>query len=150
MSFRPSNLFRWTGTVNRLPYFLAGLTLLVVKFGLDWLVARLVFERDWTLSNYLAAPANTIRALMVTGPARVFFAPLLVLALPFIWIGVALTVQRLRAARLPPGLVVFFFVPVVNLFFFVILSLLPTQAVPVMPAIDAGSSEQIARPGVLP
>ena len=150
MSFRPSNLFRWTGTVNRLPYFLAGLTLLVVKFGLDWLVARLVFERDWTLSNYLAAPANTIRALMVTEPDRVFFATLLVLALPFIWIGVALTVQRLRAAKLSPDLAVLFFVPVVNLLFFVILSLLPTQPEPVAPTVGAGPSEQFARPGALP
>src|SRR5262249_42826635 len=127
MSFQPSNLFRWTGTLNRLPYFLAGLILLAVKFGLDWLVARLVFERDWTLANYLAAPTNALRLFPLADPDRFFFGTLLVLALPFIFIGIALTVQRLRAAGLSTALVVLFFVPIANLFFFVILSLLPNQ-----------------------
>ena len=130
MSFQPSNLFRWTGTVNRLPYFLAGVTLLVVKFAMDWMIARLIFERDWTLTNYLAAPTNTLRVFTLADPDRVFLGTLLVLALPFIFIGIALTVQRLRAAGLSVGLAVFFFVPVANLFFFVILCLLPNRPAP--------------------
>ena len=89
MSFQPSNLFRWTGTVNRLPYFLAGVTLLVVKFAMDWVIARLIFERDWTLTNYLAAPTNTLRVFTLADPDRVFLGTLLVLALPFIFIGIA-------------------------------------------------------------
>jgi hypothetical protein len=50
------------------------------------------------------------------------------LALPFIWCGVALTLRRLRDAGLPLPLVALFFVPVLNLFFFLILSFAPSRA----------------------
>ena len=33
---------------------------MILKFGLDCLVANLVFNRAWTLENYVAAPAQTI------------------------------------------------------------------------------------------
>ena len=52
---------------------------------------------------------------------QVFAGTLLVLALPFIWLGATLTVQRLRDAGKPLWLVVFFFVPVINLLFFLLL-----------------------------
>src|SRR5439155_3515396 len=48
-------------------------------------------------------------------------------ALPFIWVGLALTVRRLRDAGLPLGLVLLFFVPFVNLVVFLILSVAPPQ-----------------------
>ncbi len=50
------------------------------------------------------------------------------LALPFIAIGTALTVRRLRDVRAPEGLVILFFVPLVNLFLFLILCLFPSKA----------------------
>ncbi len=52
---------------------------------------------------------------------RAFVVTLLVLALPFIWLGATLTVQRLRDAGKPLWLVVLFFVPVINLLFFLLL-----------------------------
>jgi hypothetical protein len=52
---------------------------------------------------------------------------MLAAALPFIWVGVTLTLQRLRDARLPPGLVVLFFIPAVNLFLILGLCLVPTR-----------------------
>jgi len=140
MPFRISNLWRWKGTIDPAPYFLLGLCLLAGKFGLDWIVARLVFDRPWTLANYLAAPANAARVFALDQPDRLFFGTLLALALPFIWVGIALTVQRLRAAGLPIALVAFFFLPVVNLFFFVALSLLPTRRVPITAEIEPGLS----------
>jgi hypothetical protein len=52
---------------------------------------------------------------------------MLMLSLPFIWIGVVLTMRRLRAAGLPPLLVVFFFAPYLNLLFFIILCIYPSR-----------------------
>ena len=52
---------------------------------------------------------------------------MLAVALPFIWTGVVLTLRRLRAIGLSPWLVVFFFLPVVNLVFFLLLSLVPSR-----------------------
>ncbi len=51
------------------------------------------------------------------------------MALPFIWVGVVLTLRRLRAIRLPVWLVIFFFLPVINLVFFLLLSIVPTRQV---------------------
>jgi hypothetical protein len=127
MPARVSNLWRWSGTIDPAAYFLIGVSLLILKTGLDWFVAVAVFDRPWTLAGYLAAPAQAARVFALDRPDRLFFGTLLALALPFIWLGVGLTVKRLRAAGLPIPLVVFFFLPVVNLFFFIVLSLLPTR-----------------------
>jgi hypothetical protein len=54
---------------------------------------------------------------------------MLLVSLPFIWTGVILTLHRLRATGLPLSLILFFFVPLVNLLLFLILLLLPTQEV---------------------
>jgi hypothetical protein len=59
----------------------------------------------------------------------VFAGMLLILALPFIWLGVTLTVQRLRDAGQPLWLVVLFFVPVINLLFFFLLCALESHSV---------------------
>ena len=57
---------------------------------------------------------------------------MLVLSLPFIWIGVSMTVKRLRSANLPPHLVILFFIPFLNLLFFAVLCLWPeSEFVPV-------------------
>jgi len=55
---------------------------------------------------------------------------LLVVALPFVAVGVSLTVQRLRATALPMSVVVFFFVPWVNLLLFVVLAVTPNWREP--------------------
>ena len=47
------------------------------------------------------------------------------LALPFIWVGIVLTMKRLRGAGLPAQLVALFFIPFLNLLFFLVLCLLP-------------------------
>ena len=59
---------------------------------------------------------------------------MLVISLPFIWVGVALTMRRLRAIGLPPWLVVFFFAPYLNLLFFVLLCIYPSQEGGELPA----------------
>ena len=125
-----SDLWRWEGTVDRGPYVFIGVVGFAIKHNLDRFVASLVFHRPWGLFNYLAphATAGTITSL--DRDDAVFFATLLLLALPFIWIGVALTLRRLRAAGLPTGLVVMFFLPVLNLAFFLLLSVLPSRRLP--------------------
>ncbi len=127
MSFHSAKLGPWTGKMDRGPYFLLGVFLLALKFGLDLLVAQLAFDRDWTLYNYVILPGQALRILGLPEADRIFFGTLLLLALPFICAGVVLTVWRLQAAGLPAALVVFFFIPVVNLFFFIVLSLLPSR-----------------------
>ena len=53
---------------------------------------------------------------------------MLILAIPFIWLGVTLTVQRLRDAGKPLWLVVLFFVPVINILFFLLLCVMRSHS----------------------
>ncbi len=136
MSLRVADLWRSEAVIGRLPYFLAGVILLAIKQALDWLIATQGFHRDWLPFSYFVLPGKTVGVLMLPEPDRVFYGTLLVLALPFILVGILLTVQRLRDAGLPIPLVLLFFVPLVNVVLFLLLSVLPgkPQFTPEVPA----------------
>jgi uncharacterized membrane protein YhaH (DUF805 family) len=144
MRIRFADLWRWNGTVGRAPYLLIGVLLLVLKSGLDWLTAHLVFGRSWTLFNYFVLPGPMIRVLDLPEEDRLFYGTMLALSLPFIYVGVALTVKRLRDAQLPTGLVLLFFIPLVNLIFFILLGLLPARPTP--RPLPPGALERARKP----
>jgi hypothetical protein len=110
--------------VGRGPYALIGCCFFAIKHNLDRFVATFLFDRPWDVFSYLKGPARGAEA--ATSQAA-FYATLLVLALPFIWTGVALTIRRLRDVGWPLGLMVMFFVPFLNLPFFLLLSLVPSR-----------------------
>ena len=117
VKIRLADLWRCEGMLDRGPYLLMG------RF-----LASYVFHRRWSVFNYLEpAKSGSLRSL--SHEEAVFYGVLVITALPFIWVGVALTLRRLRATRLPTGLVLFFFLPVVNLLFFLMLSILPSSQV---------------------
>jgi uncharacterized membrane protein YhaH (DUF805 family) len=122
-----SDLWRTEGTIDRGPYAALGVGLFVVKLILDTLVARLAFGRPWSVLNYLESPIGAL-SQAASRQDVVFVVGMLGLALPFIYLGIVLTVRRLRAAELPLGLAALFFVPLVNLLFFAVLSVLPSRA----------------------
>jgi uncharacterized membrane protein YhaH (DUF805 family) len=125
MAMRFAEMWRWQGTVGRGTYALVGVSTLAVKFLLDKWVAGALFHREWLPWNYLF-PLGVGVPWSVARTARdpAFAATMLAIALPFIWLGVTLTVQRLRDAGQPVWLVVLFFVPVVNLLFLLLLCLM--------------------------
>jgi uncharacterized membrane protein YhaH (DUF805 family) len=125
MAMRFAEMWRWQGTVDRRTYALVGVSTLAVKYALDRWTAETLFHREWLPWNYLfplglKVPWNAGR----TAGDPMFAATMLAIALPFIWLGVTLTVQRLREAGQPVWLVVLFFVPVVNLLFLLLLCLM--------------------------
>lgn len=130
MKLQPSYLWRWEGTLDRGPYLLIGLLGFALKHNLDRLVATLIFGRPWSVFNYWIPPAQAVRLTGLSRDDALFLATMLVLALPFIWVGVVLTVRRLRAAGLPVWLVALFFLPMLNLLFFLLLSLAPSRPAP--------------------
>jgi len=112
---------RWHGTIDPKTYAVAGCSAFVLKYFLDKFVAFAVFGRSWFLWSYWEPLGPDARVNAIHPDTQVFAGTLLVLALPFIWLGATLTVQRLRDAGKPLWLVVFFFVPVINLLFFLLL-----------------------------
>jgi uncharacterized membrane protein YhaH (DUF805 family) len=112
-----------------------GVTLFAFKHLIDRMIATAGFGLPWSLFNYwiIGEPASVNDAPV---SHLKFYATLLTVALPFIWIGLALTLRRLRDIGWPLWLVTFFFIPFLNLLFFLLLSTMPSRtAVPVTPEI---------------
>src|SRR5437660_7302746 len=122
-------MWRWQGTIDRKSFAIAGCTAFLLKFLLDKFVAFAVFGRPWFLWSYWQPLGPDVRVNAIHPDTQVFAGTLLVLALPFIWLGVTLTVRRLRDAGKPLWLVVFFFVPVINLLFFLLLCTIGSHSV---------------------
>ncbi|HET6330603.1 MAG TPA: hypothetical protein VFF76_07435 [Holophagaceae bacterium] len=109
--------------ISRLRFFGLGLGLSVLKMFLDWGVFRL-FGQFWSPLIYIHPTQAPLFHPAVSGGWGLWFA-LWAIAAPFLLTGAWLTLRRLRDAALPPGLVVFFFVPFANLLFFLVMSLVP-------------------------
>ncbi|HEY2351405.1 MAG TPA: DUF805 domain-containing protein [Candidatus Acidoferrum sp.] len=123
-----TDLWRWDGTVGRGTYALVGFIGFAIKNNLDRFVARSFWPQPSGIFNYWA-PLGKAARLDHLSPLEIrFLATLLLLSLPFIWVGVGMTVRRLRDAALPVWLVCLFFVPFVNLAFFLALCLIPSKS----------------------
>ena len=130
MPSRFVEMWRWQGTIDRKSFAIAGCSAFLLKFLLDKFVAFAVFGRSWFLWSYWQPLGPAARVNAIHPDTEMFVGALLVLALPFIWLGVTLTVQRLRDAGKPLWLVGFFFVPVINLLFFLLLCTMGSQSAP--------------------
>ncbi len=126
MSSYPSNIWSWHGRVGRARYLVTGVVLLAVKHNLDRFLAA-VYGYPWGIFNYWVFDSQ-YGILKLRPDDAMFYALLVLIALPFIWIGTMMTLQRLRDAELPLPLVVLFFLPLINLIFFAILSALPSSS----------------------
>jgi len=113
--------------VDRGVYALVGVIGFALKHNLDRLIATAGFDRRWTLFNYWEPLQHVGQITSLHQDEAKFLATLVATALPFIWVGVVMTLKRLRSTRAPLGLVILFFVPFFNLIFFLALSLLPAQ-----------------------
>lgn len=125
---RFAQLWRWEGTINQKEYATLGCTALVLKHLLDKSVAGEVFHRPWMPWSYWMPLGPQARVGQLQDDERWFAATLLMIAIPFIWLGVTLTVQRLRDAGKPLWLVILFFIPVINILFFLMLCTLGSHA----------------------
>ncbi len=118
-------LFTWEGRVQRLPYFLAGVTLTAIKYAIDYSVAARVGE-TWRVWNYFL-PSFDVSLFELGHRQPTLYATLWAIAIPFFWVGIALTLRRLRDAGLPAGWIFLFFVPVANLVLFLWLTFAPSS-----------------------
>lgn len=126
MSSPLSGLLSWRGTIGRGPYVIVGVVLFAIKHNLDRFVASYFFNHPWSVFNYWIFDEHSHLDKIPEGRLK-FYATMVSLAIPFIYIGVVLTLKRLRAIGLPLWMVGFFFVPFLNLFFFLLLSVLPSR-----------------------
>jgi hypothetical protein len=127
MKIQLADLWRPAGAIDRGPYALVGILGFALKHNLDRMIATWGFGRPWGLFNYLEPVRDVARITEVRGGEAKFLGTMVAISLPFIWIGVVLTMKRLRSAAFPPQLVALFFVPFLNLLFFLALCIVPER-----------------------
>ena len=113
--------------LDRGRYFIAGLLLFAVKHNLDRLIAS-SYSQPFGLYSYWKPIQAGASAQSLTANERSFLQALILFSIPFVLAGVWLTLRRLRALQLPGWLVALFFVPIINLALFAVLSLLPSRS----------------------
>jgi hypothetical protein len=126
MSFKFSDLWKCEGTIGNSGYAIAGFILVAIKYNIDKWVTRACFDYEWNVYSYWI-PSPSFRIDNIPQNGLTLYLTLLGLSLPFVWIGVCLTLKRLRSTCLPLTLVLFFFVPLINLLFFLLLCVLPAR-----------------------
>ncbi len=126
MSMAFGDLWRWDGKVSRGRYALVGICGLAIKHNLDRFIGY-KFGHQWGVKTYFDPLERAAQFSPLSYGDKQFLAILLITAIPFIWVGITMTLKRLRDAGQPLWLTLLFFAPIVNLLFFAMLSVLPSQ-----------------------
>ena len=123
MNFK--QIYSWKGEINRKHYFLWGAILFALKYNIDRLIA-LFHGKNWIIINYFLS-TEKLSNLANSEIDIAFFTQLLAISIPFIYFGTVLTQKRLRDAGKPQWLVLFFFIPFVNILLFAVLTSLKSR-----------------------
>ena len=116
-----SLIFSWKGELGRSVYAFTGIALFIVKWNLDRLISFLTYDSFPSPFTYLLPVTDFGSVKELSNDALLMLA----MALPFIYVGIVLTVKRLRSLHWPLFTCVLFFLPFINLLFFFLLCLLP-------------------------
>jgi uncharacterized membrane protein YhaH (DUF805 family) len=126
MALRFVDLWRWDGRVGRKTYAIVGAAGCAIKHFVDHFIAAEFFH-VYGFFNYWEPLGRGAHLTRLTADEGKFLATMLLVAMPFLWVGLSMTVRRLRDAGQPVWLVVFFFFPILNLLFFLLLCFLPPR-----------------------
>ena len=115
--------------VSRRDYLLHGLGLATLKYGVDAGLVVAATGEFWTPWSYLVSAPVLLAARFADAPN--YLAPTLVVwTLPFLWIGVSMTLRRALDAGQSAWISLLFFVPVLSYVMIAFLCALPTSRRP--------------------
>ncbi len=129
--------FGFTRRVDRRTYLLHGAGLMLGKYLVDAALVYGLTGTRWTPLEYLH-PAMTVRSQALAGAPDWLGPALILLALPFLWIGISMSLRRCLDAGLRPALALVFFVPVANYALMAALALVPSRP-GAAPAVSAAA-----------
>ena len=115
--------FSWKGEIGRSVYAFTGIILFLVKWNLDRLFSFFANEVRYPTPFFYLLPEISSEIVRTD-----LIMPCFGIALPFIYLGLVLTVKRMRSLGWPIYSSILFFVPFVNLLFFFLLSILPQNS----------------------
>jgi len=142
MAGKMGSIWRWDGRVTRGRYAMFGVCGVAIKHNLDRLLAT-EYGLRWGVWNYLDPLNRAAHFAPLTSNEKHFLSVLLLTALPFVWVGIMLTVKRLRDAGQPLWLTLLFFAPIVNLIFFALLCATPSR----VESTTTGFDKTVLEPG---
>ncbi len=129
-------------------YFRHGLSLMALKYAGDAALILLGTGRWWTPLDYLRS-LSFLLAGRFSGAPQWLIPALLAWTLPFIWIGVTLTLRRVLDAGRSVWLTLFFFVPYLNYLLMLALAFaMPSTPVSAQAAAELRSGDRTL-PGAL-
>lgn len=118
--------FSFDPPVGRRAYLLSGLFLGALKYLGDGALIYATTGRVWTLKDYVSPNAGLAHNMVTSDPS--YLLPVLaVWSLPFLWIGISMSMRRALDARWSAWTALFFFVPLMNFALLLLLSALPTN-----------------------
>src|SRR5216117_1877629 len=118
--------FGFSDPVGRDTYVRHGLGLTAFKYAIDALLVWQFAGIVWTPFDYLAPLLSTRQAMLRDAPS--WLLPLMVvIALPFLWIGVSMSMRRAVDAGASPWVALLFFVPGLNLVLMLAFCLPPSR-----------------------
>jgi uncharacterized membrane protein YhaH (DUF805 family) len=120
-------LFSFTGTISRRAYIIVALVGVLLKHLVDICVATQGFHREWSPLNYLVPLGIPVQLDTTSAADQLFLLTMLAVALPFAWVGLAITAKRFRAIGWPSWMIVLFFVPIANIVSFAVAALWPER-----------------------
>lgn len=118
--------FGLTLPVSRRAYIASGFGLMALKLAIDNGLAFAATGHPWPLAAYLSPSVVAKDHALGPSPGWLLTAMALI-ALPFLWVGLTMTVRRAADAGASPWLGLLFLVPVVNYFAMLVFAALPTS-----------------------
>jgi uncharacterized membrane protein YhaH (DUF805 family) len=117
--------FTFESAVDRRSYLLHGVALMATKYAVDTAIIALVAGVIWTPIDYLETGLSFAHSKLRGGPG--YLIPILALwTLPFVWIGLTMSIRRALDAGYSAWLALLFFVPLVGYAFMLVMSVLPS------------------------
>ncbi len=128
--------------VSRKSYLISGMVLMLFKFLVDMTVIHWSTGAWMSLFEYFSPLASSRDSLLRPTEDLLLWA-LALWTLPFMWIGISMSVRRAENAGKSPWFALFFFVPLVNYILIAYLASLPTKPLPPTSSAGLEISEEV-------
>lgn len=139
--------FTFESGVGRREYFLSGVALGALKYAGDVLMVWRANGRIWQPLDYLSPLSTLMQTRLAMAPSELL--PVLALwSLPFLWIGISMSMRRALDAGRSAWLGLLFFVPGISYLFIAAMCLLPSRP-PAWPPIDVPRPHEHRLPSAL-
>lgn len=123
----PGLLFGLTARVSRKQYILAGFALMALKYAVDSLVVWVALHRTLDPRTYLLPSLALREASLGSNVPTSLHATMALITLPFLWVGLSMSIRRAVDAGFTPWIGTAFLMPIFNFLMMLFLSVAPTR-----------------------